>query len=135
MPTKKEIDYTRISWNRAKNRCHNPKDPDYHRYGARGIVVCPRWRYSFENFFEDMGVRPHKQTLDRIDSKGNYEKDNCRWATSKTQNRHAQNLITFAGETRPLGEWAEVLGINQTTLSMRLRRMTVEQAFTTPVMR
>jgi hypothetical protein len=133
MPTTAEIQYTRVSWRRCISRCHNPKDPDYHRYGAKGIVVCDRWRNSFLAFMEDMGPRPQGLTLDRIESSGNYEKDNCRWADSPTQNRHAQHLIEYNGETLPLGEWAKRLGIKQTTLTMRLKRMSVVEAFTLPV--
>lgn len=131
---KSPVEYTKVSWQRAISRCHNPNDPDYERYGKRGIQVCERWRYSFVAFLADMGLRPEGHTLDREDSKGNYEPGNCRWATSQVQNRHAQRLITYNGQTKPLGEWAKELGINQTTLSMRLKKMPVEQAFTMPVM-
>jgi hypothetical protein len=41
-----------------KNRCFNPKAPDFERYGGRGIRVCERWRTSFTNFLSDMGERP-----------------------------------------------------------------------------
>ena len=140
MPTRQEINYTRISWNRCISRCHNKNDPDYHRYGAKGIKVCDHWRSSFENFLEDMGVRPQNQTLDRIDPKGNYELYNaagelqCRWATSQVQNRHAVTELTYKGKTQALGLWAEEIGIKQTTLSMRLKKgMSVEEAFETPV--
>lgn len=132
---KSPVEYTKISWRRMISRCHNVNDPDYWRYGKRGIKVCDRWRGSFEAFYTDMGLRPEGQTLDREDSKGNYEPTNCRWATAKVQNRHAQNLITYQGKTQALGEWAEELGIKQTTLTMRLKKLSVEDAFTTPVMK
>ncbi len=139
--TKQQINYTRISWNRCISRCHNKNDPDYDRYGAKGIKVCDHWRFSFDNFLEDMGPRPEGLTLDRIDSKGNYElydpvtgKLQCRWATSAEQNRHAQTLLEYKGKTQALGVWAEEIGIKQTTLSMRLKKgMSVEEAFETPV--
>lgn len=65
-------------------RCTNPKRDDYHLYGGRGITVCPRWR-EFWNFAKDMGVRPEGCTLDRREPNGNYEPENCRWATPKEQ--------------------------------------------------
>lgn len=80
---------TYSSWSRLKSRCLNPKDPHYRTYGAKGISVCERWRFSFENFLEDMGERPPGRTIDRINPYGNYEPGNCRWATPLEQ-RHNQ---------------------------------------------
>lgn len=73
------------AWATMKNRCSNPKHPDYPLYGARGIRVCPRWRKSFTTFLSDMGERPKGLTLDRIDNEENYEPGNCRWATHSEQ--------------------------------------------------
>jgi hypothetical protein len=69
-------------------RCENPKHMHFGRYGGRGISVCDRWRRSFADFVADMGPRPDGHTLDRVNNDGNYEPDNCRWATRKQQSNN-----------------------------------------------
>jgi hypothetical protein len=76
------------SWKAMKQRCTNPKRHNYPSYGGKGITVCERWK-SFDNFLADMGERPQGTSLDRIDSNGNYEPNNCRWATYKVQARNS----------------------------------------------
>lgn len=77
------------TWLGMKSRCFNPRVPKFKRYGARGITVCDRWRDSFPAFLADMGEKPSPaHSIDRRDNDGNYEPDNCRWATAKEQ---AQN--------------------------------------------
>lgn len=73
-----------VSWQEMRRRCEKPHAPGYQHYGGRGITVCERWQ-SFDNFLADMGDRPERTTLDRIDVNGHYEPGNCRWADSKTQ--------------------------------------------------
>ena len=72
-------------WRNMINRCHYEKYPERHLYGGRGIVVCDRWRSSFENFLSDMGIPDSCLSIDRIDVNGNYEPSNCKWSTSKEQ--------------------------------------------------
>ena len=68
-------------WKSMIQRCENPKDRAYKYYGKRGISVCLRWRNSFLAFYEDMGLCPTGQTLERTNNDGNYEPGNCCWAT------------------------------------------------------
>lgn len=73
-------------WRDMINRCHYEKYPERHLYGGRGIIVCDRWRKSFESFHADMGEAPPNMSIDRYpDTNGNYEPGNCRWATAKQQ--------------------------------------------------
>jgi hypothetical protein len=67
-----------------RDRCQSPNHASYYNYGERGITVCERWD-NFSNFLADMGEQPPGMSLDRIDPDGNYEPENCRWATKWQQ--------------------------------------------------
>ena len=77
-------------WAGMKSRCLNPKAPKYEIYGGKGVKVCPEWSHSFENFRDWAQANGYADDLsiDRIDSNGNYEPSNCRWATVKEQNKN-----------------------------------------------
>lgn len=113
-------------WANMIYRCHTPTCDAYWRYGGRGIIVCDRWRNSFENFLADMGPRPSpKHSIDRYpDNNGNYEPGNCRWATDKEQmtNTSFNHFVEYNGKTQCLTDWSRETGINVCTLYQRLRK-------------
>lgn len=111
-------------WVAMRERCSYTANKCYDSYGGRGITVCDRWKDSFENFYADMGVRPEGLTLDRIDTNGNYEPSNCRWANNETQvaSRRDAHTLTINGETKSVASWAKQLGINQATIKYRIKK-------------
>lgn len=97
------------TWVHMIQRCHNPKNKDYKNYGGRGIEVCEMWRESFEAFLLMVGKRPTLQhTIERIDSNGNYEPGNVRWATRAEQNVNTRSNVklTIDGVTQTVSEWS-----------------------------
>jgi hypothetical protein len=124
-------------WYGMKNRCFNPNNHIYDKYGGRGITVCEEWK-EFEPFRDWALANGYAEglTIDRIDVNGNYEPSNCRWATMKEQqnNRRNNRYLTYNGETHTMAEWAEIKGLSEQTLAKRLNKhgWSVERALTTP---
>ena len=110
------------TWLGMRSRCDNSYHIEFKRYGARGISVCERWK-TFANFLADMGQRPPGHSIDRINSDGNYEPGNCRWATriEQARNKRTSKLLTLNGETHHVLEWAERLNLSINTIRARLR--------------
>lgn len=77
--------YTYNSWASMVQRCNNPNNSNFFKYGGVGIYICDRWNPktngNFQNFLEDMGSRPAGMTLNRIGSCKIYSKETCEWAT------------------------------------------------------
>ena len=110
------------TWTLMKGRCFNPTNKSFSQYGGAGITVCERWLV-FENFLADMGQKPPQHTLERIDNTKGYAPDNCRWATVTDQanNRRTNVLISYAGKTLTLAQWARETGVNYKNLFYRVR--------------
>lgn len=121
-----------------KGRCNNPNKPDYKWYGAKGIRVCEEWSESYLCFKEWALANGYKEglTIDRIDSDGNYEPNNCRWVDMVIQNNNKKNVPKYAfnGEEHSIAEWARILGVSRELLRDRITRLgwSVEKAFSTP---
>ena len=97
-----------ITWADMLSRCTNPRDPNYPRYGGRGITVCPDW-FHFENFARDMGEKPSKDlTLERVINELGYSKVNCTWATRTEQcvnrRKFKNNTVGATGVIRLRGD-------------------------------
>lgn len=121
------------TWQAMLSRCINQNDGSFPDYGGRGIQVCKRWIESFQNFLDDVGLRPTGKTLDRINNDGNYEPNNCHWATKKQQARNTRTnrWIEFNGQKKVLAQWADDLEIAPNVLVQRLKRgWPIERALT-----
>lgn len=105
------------TWASMKTRCQNPKYKSYDYYGGRGIKVCERWQ-KFPNFLEDMGRKPAPEyTLDRIDSNGDYEPNNCHWVkihhqavNKRTSSKHV-SVIEIKNKSGSL--WKATLSVKR----------------------
>lgn len=108
-------------WKSMRRRCNNPNDISYKFYGARGIKVCKRWD-SFENFLADMGKRPsNKYSIERKKVNKDYSPSNCYWVINTRQNRNRRDTvyITYQGKKLAMVDWADLLGIKQSTFRRR----------------
>ena len=111
------------AWTNMRNRCNRKADKEYKHYGGRGIKVCEEWQNDFETFKEWALSNGYDDTLtlDRIDTNGNYEPNNCRWVTRKEQNNNMTSNVVLT-VTHNLTEWSEITGISYSTLQGRIRR-------------
>lgn len=113
------------SYRSMMSRCYREADASYKYYGGRGIRVCDEWHdiQSFERWVDD---NPYNagMTLDRIGADKDYSPENCRWATAKTQCNNRRNNIKIAwkDEVHTISEWAEIVGLNRSTLNNRYWR-------------
>jgi hypothetical protein len=114
------------SWSDMRNRCNWSGCKQFKDYGGRGIKVCERWS-SYQNFLVDMGRKPPKTTLERIDNDGNYEPGNCRWATRKEQSANRRTdartrIIKWNGESKSLRGWMIATGLTRKSILKLLER-------------
>lgn len=122
-------------WKGIKQRCTNPSHTHYASYGGRGIMMCDEWLNSFETFLADMGPRPEKMTIDRIDNDKGYSKENCRWASQKQQSNNVRNntLVEYRGKEYTAMELSEIASVDYATLLWRIGKgWEIERAVNAP---
>lgn len=144
-----ELDRLRRIYNGMMQRCYNESSESYDNYGGRGIIICPEWLNSRENFIDWSLSNGYagNLTIDRINVNGNYEPPNCRWATMKEQanNRRPSSewkkrkprklkTLTIDGQTKPIREWYAFYNTSEPAVRYRMNKlgMTFEQALKTP---
>ena len=134
---------TQQSYSDMKRRCYSTHRAEYKNYGDRGIKVCDRWlngdgiKTGYHCFLDDMGERSKGFSLERIDVNGDYEPNNCIWATAKEQGNNKRNTPKFMykGELTPITYIAEDIGLPRNALYGRLvqRGMDFERSISTPI--
>jgi hypothetical protein len=118
------------AWSNMKQRCYNPNYKNFKHWGGRGIIVCDRWLNSFENFLEDMGVRPSDEhSLDRKNNDLNYDKSNCRWTTEYFQKRNRSSTVwvEYAGERMVMKDWARKRRLNYNSVHAMYKKRGLEE--------
>ena len=105
-------------WRSMKTRCSNDKQPNYKRYGDRGIKFDKNWN-KFENFYNDMkDGYSDNLTLERIDNSKGYSKNNCKWVTPAQQNRNMRTNINviYNGIKYCLTDLAKIFNVSRQRL-------------------
>ena len=123
-------------WKSMRERCNTKTASNYSRYGGIGISICDEWNdfAVFKDWALSNGYKDNL-SIDRINVYGNYEPDNCRWATVKQQGNNKRNSIRylFNGKNLTLSEWSDIVKIPMKTLWARLKRgWSIEKTLTTP---
>lgn len=127
---------TKEIWRSMWKRCGgiNGKNKGSPLYMLKSISVCSEW-LNFNTFLSDMGLAPDNMSLDRIENDLGYFKNNCRWATHKTQTRNRTNTLTvyYQGETWFLKDLSDHLGIRYDTLHYRIKNGWVDSELARPI--
>lgn len=122
-------------WRGFRNRCNNPNNKDYYKYGGRGIKVCDEWN-DFMNFYHwayEEANPPYTKyyeehpevyiSVDRVDNDKGYSPDNCRFASMRIQDNNKPNniYIQYRNYVYSAGIWSMITGIHVTIIARRFK--------------
>jgi hypothetical protein len=98
-------------WYWMKQRCSQSSHASQF-YADRGITICKEWSESYESFKSWALANGYREglELDRRNTNGNYEPDNCRWATrqqqmANTRKRNDGQTSRYKGVSRWQRKW------------------------------
>lgn len=85
----------RSCWFNMIYRCTVPHHQLWPYYGEVGVTVCEEWSNSYESFREWSFLNGWERglELDRKDTNGNYEPENCRWVTHRRNMRNMKKTV------------------------------------------
>lgn len=117
------------TWQGMRARCgYTNTAPEFTKhYAGRGIKICERWDH-FENFLEDMGLRPDKNySIERKDVNGDYSPDNCIWADWFTQSRNRRNnvKVILYGKEVCVSEACDIMQTHQNKIIRMVRKFEI----------
>ena len=124
--------HTRIDniYRSMKTRCYIKTNKNYKKYGGRGIKICDEWlkdkmsffSWAFENGYND------NLTIDRINTNGNYEPQNCRWVTYKEQARNTRKtkFVKYDNKYIPYQEYKEITGMSDSQILKQIKEHKLE---------
>ena len=78
----------------AQQRCANPNDKKYARYGGRGITFNFSTPWEFQEWAFANGYEEGLQ-LDRIDNNKGYSEQNCRFITNRANSCNKQRASKY----------------------------------------
>ena len=135
--------HTKVSWpdkrigmiyHNMRMRCYNRNNPEFYRYGGRGITIENEWLYNPESFAIwsiNNGYLPGL-TIDRVDNNGPYSPDNCRWIPESENKKWTSRSyrIQINGEYDTIEGWAKRIGYtNGSSLMYYKRKYGIEYVY------
>lgn len=112
-------------WCSMRRRCEEKSCKSYKYYGAKGIKVCEEWKDP-EKFFAWAESHGYEEGLeiDRIDVKGDYCPENCRFITriENANNKSNNRYVSYNGETKTLAEMCRKYNLTYNYISKLLRK-------------